>query len=173
MRFENHQMKHLTPQSKFRNSQSAGFSLLELIITLSILSILVVAVVPLTKNNLKRQREYELKQNLRELRQAIDRFQADCANGLISELDRGNTLETLFYPPTLDILVDGVSIKGSLQKRRYLRRMPRDPMTGKEEWATRSVQDDPQSDSTDGKNVYDVYSKSTETALNGTKYKDW
>ena len=161
------------PFMQRRNRQEQGFSLLELIITLAILSILVASVVPLTRNNLKRQREYELKQNLREIRQAIDRYKRDCDMQIISELDIGVISETQCYPKSLEILVDGVSIKGAVNKRRYLRRTPRDPMTGSEEWGVRSVQDDPKSDSTDGKNVYDAYSKSNETALNGTKYKDW
>ncbi len=162
-----------TLSAKIRHSPSAGFSLLELIITLSILSILVAAVVPLTRNNLKRQREYELKQTLREMRQAIDRYKRDAEAGQISPLDLGLLSDTQYYPKSLDLLTDGVSINGSNNKRRYLRRVMRDPMTGKEEWGVRSVQDDPKSDSTDGKNVFDVYSKSNETALNGTKYKDW
>lgn len=159
--------------SAFHNSSAHGFSLLELIITLAILSILVAAVVPLTRNNLKRQREYELKQTLREMRQAIDRYKFDCDRGQFSPLDTGNIQDTHCYPPSLELLVEGVALNGSPNKRRYLRRTPRDPMTGQEEWGTRSVQDDPKSESTDSKNVYDVYSKSNETALNGTKYKDW
>ncbi len=163
-------MNDSTLQSIIRHPQSAGFSLLELIITLSILSILVAAVVPLTRNNLKRQREYELRQNLREMRQAIDRYKSDCNNVGIG-LDK--KVDDECYPHSLEMMVEGVSVPNSLNKRRYLRRIPRDPMTGKEEWGVRSIQDDPKSDSTDGKNVYDVYSKSNETALNGTKYKDW
>jgi general secretion pathway protein G len=159
--------------SAIHQRSASGFSLLELIITLAILSILVAAVVPLTKNNLKRQREYELKQTLREMRQAVDRYKFDCDRGQFSPLDTGNIQDTHCYPPKLDLLVEGVALNGSPNKRRYLRRMPRDPMTGKEEWGTRSVQDDPKSESSDEKNVYDVYSKSPDTALNGTKYKDW
>lgn len=148
----------------------AGFSLLELIITLAILSILVVAVVPLTRNNLKRQREAELKQTLREIRQAIDRYKIDCPT-LVGPLDHKVNDEC--YPPTLETLVEGITPPNSTRKIRYLRRMPRDPITGKEEWGFRSLQDDPKSDSWGGQNIYDVYSKSEETALNGTKYKDW
>ncbi len=151
--------------------RAAGFSLLELIITLSILSILVASVVPLTRNNIKRQREYELKQTLREIRQGIDRYKVDCERGAVGPLDRKVNDEC--YPPSLETLVEGITPPNTTRKIRYLRRTPRDPMTGKEEWGVRSIQDDPKSDSTDGKNVYDVYSKSSETALNGSKYKDW
>ncbi len=151
--------------------RAAGFSLLELIITLSILSILVASVVPLTRNNIKRQREYELKQTLREIRQGIDHYKVDCERGAVGPLDRKVNDEC--YPPSLETLVEGITPPNTTRKIRYLRRTPRDPMTGKEEWGVRSIQDDPKSDSTDGKNVYDVYSKSSETALNGSKYKDW
>lgn len=154
-----------------RYNSASGFSLLELIITLAVLSILVTAVVPLTKNNLKRQREYELKQTLREIRLAIDRYRADCNNGMVGPLDRKVNDEC--YPPTFETLVEGITPPNTTRKIRYLRRMPRDPITGKEEWGFRSLQDDPKSDSWGGQNIYDVFSKSTETALNGSKYKDW
>lgn len=148
-----------------------GFSLLELIITLAILSILVTAAIPLTRNNLKRQREAELKQTLREIRQAIDRYKVDCERQMVGPLDRKVNDEC--YPQNFEILVEGITPPNTTTKRRYLRRSPRDPMTGKEEWGFRSIQDDPKGDSWGGQNIYDVYSKSTETALNGTKYKDW
>lgn len=160
-----------SPKSKTRNPKSAGFSLLELIITLAILSILVTAVVPLTKTNLKRQREMELKQTLREIRQAVDRYKFDCERGAVGPLDRKVNDEC--YPPNIETLVEGITPPNTTRKIRYLRRMPRDPMTGKEEWGYRSIQDEPKSDSWGGQNVYDVFSKSEETALNGTKYKDW
>lgn len=148
-----------------------GFSLLELIITLAILSILVTAAIPLTRNNLKRQREAELKQTLREIRQAIDRYKVDCERQMVGPLDRKVNDEC--YPQNFEVLVEGITPPNTTTKRRYLRRSPRDPMTGKEEWGFRSVQDEPKGDSWGGQNIYDVYSKSTETALNGTKYKDW
>lgn len=150
---------------------ASGFSLLELIITLAILSILVASVVPLTKNNLKRQREYELKQTLREIRVAIDRYKFDCERGAVGPLDRKVNDEC--YPPDLATLVDGITPPNTTRKIRYLRRTPRDPISGSEEWGLRSIQDDTKSDSWGGQNVFDVYSKSNDTALNGTKYKDW
>lgn len=157
----------MTRQSRL----SAGFSLLELIITLTILSILVVAAVPLTKNNIKRERELELKRDLRDIRQAIDRYKNDCERGMVGQLDRKVNDEC--YPPGLDTLVEGITPPNTTRKIRYLRRLPRDPITGKDEWGLRSIQDDPKSDSWGGQNVYDVFSKSPEKALNGTSYKDW
>ena len=159
------------PKSVIRNPKSNGFSLLELIITLAILSILVTAAIPLTKTNLKRQRETELKQTLREIRQAIDRYKFDCERSAVGPLDRKVNDEC--YPPNIETLVEGITPPNTTRKIRYLRRMPRDPVTGKEEWGYRSIQDEPKSDSWGGQNVYDVFSKSGETALNGTKYKDW
>ncbi len=154
-----------------RFTKNSGFSLLELIITLTVLSILVVAAVPLTRNNIKREREFELKKNLRDIRQAIDRYKTDCERGMIGPLDRKVNDEC--YPPNIETLVEGITPPNTNRKIRYLRRMPRDPMTGKDEWGTRSIQDDPKSESSSSDNVFDVYSKSSETALNGTKYKDW
>lgn len=154
--------------SKHLNS---GFSLLELIITLSILSILVVAVVPLTRNNIKREREIELKQNLREIRQAIDRYKVDCERNMVGPLDRKPDDEC--YPHDLQTLVDGITPPNTTRKIRYLRRIPKDPIADSEEWGLRSIQDDPKADSWGSQNVFDVYSKSPGKALNGTSYKDW
>ena len=153
------------------NSQAKGFSLIELLITLAVLSILVVAAVPLTRNNLRRERELEMKRNLRDIRQAIDRYKNDCERGAVGPLDK--KVNDQCYPPNLETLVEGITPPNTTQKVRFLRHLPRDPITGSEEWGLRSVQDDPKSDSFGGQSVYDVYSKSSETALNGTKYKDW
>ncbi len=153
------------------NSPAKGFSLIELLITLAVLSILVVAAVPLTRNNLRRERELELKRNLRDIRQAIDRYYAFSQAGGVGPLDHKVNDEN--YPPNLETLVEGVTPPNTTRKVRFLRHLPKDPITGSEEWGLRSVQDDPKSDSFGGQNVYDVYSKSSETALNGTKYKDW
>ena len=152
--------------------QAKGFSLIELLITLAVLSILVVAAVPLTRNNLRRERELELRRNLRDIRQAIDRYKYGCdVQNLVGPLDKKPNDEC--YPPNLETLVEGITPPNTTQKVRFLRHLPRDPITGSEEWGLRSVQDDPKSDSFGGQSVYDVYSKSSETALNGTKYKDW
>lgn len=153
------------------NSQARGFSLIELLITLAVLSILVVAAVPLTRNNLRRERELEMKRNLRDIRQAIDRYKNACEAGAVGPLDKKVNDEC--YPPNLETLVEGITPPNTTRKIRFLRHLPKDPITGSEEWGLRSIQDDPKSDSFGGQSVFDVYSKSSETALNGTKYKDW
>jgi general secretion pathway protein G len=149
-----------------------GFTLLELIVTMAILAILVASAVPLTRNNIKRQREEELRRNLRELRMAVDHFHMDCGKGLFTELESDRYKEC--YPKKLEYLVEGMRQRGTVDKTlRYLRRIPRDPMTNSLEWGFHSTEDDPSGDSWDGENIFDVYTKSRETALNGTKYKDW
>jgi general secretion pathway protein G len=148
-----------------------GFTLLELIITLGILAILVAGAIPLMKNSIKREREIELRRNLRELRQAIDRYKIACEGGLVGPLDR--KVEDECYPHSLEILVEGIHPPNTTRTIRFLRRIPRDPLTGKTEWGLRSMQDDRDSASWGGQNVYDIYSKSEGTALNGTKYKEW
>lgn len=152
-----------------------GFSLLELIITLGIMAILVGALIPITRQTVKREKETELRRALRELRQAIDRYHYDCMNigGGVAGGGLDRKPEDMCYPPTLDILVDGIRWPNQVAKSRYLRRIPKDPFTGKAEWGQRSVQDDPTATSWGGQNVYDVFSNSDQTALNGTKYKDW
>jgi len=158
---------------RLKTTRQAGFSLLELIITLGIMAILVGAIVPITRQTIKREKEIELKRNLRDIRQAIDRYHYDCEQGVIDGIEV-RELGAMCYPPKLDILVDGVKRKGTNNIKRYLRRIPSDPFTGKPEWGQRAVEDDPTSTSWGGKNVYDVYSQSEETPLNGKgKYKDW
>jgi general secretion pathway protein G len=149
-----------------------GFTLLELIITLGILAIIVAGVIPMMKNSIKRQREMELKRSLRDIRQALDRYQKACANdGLVGPLDR--KVDDECYPTTLEVLVDGIHPPNSTRTIRFLRRLPVDPMTGKAEWGLRSMYNEKDDTSWDGKHIFDVYSKSEGTALNGTKYKDW
>jgi len=153
-----------------------GFSLLELIITLGILAILVSAAIPLTRDVLRREREIELKRNLREIRMAIDRYHADCLGNKLNPLETESTKvdnKTQCYPKEMKVLIEGVKLNNSTQSIRYLRRVPIDPFTEKDDWKFRSVQDKPDSDSWGGENVFDVYSSSTGKALNGTKYRDW
>ena len=148
-----------------RKSQ-LGFTLIELIVATTILVILTGMAIPLARVTIKRQRERELRYDLWEMRDAIDRYK-DAA-------DRGAfqiKVDSNGYPPDLDTLVKGVDVGG--KKLKFLRRIPIDPMTGDTEWGMRSMQDDPDSDSWDGENVFDVYTKSEGTALDGTKYKDW
>jgi len=143
-----------------------GLTLVELIVTVAILTILASAAVPVMRFKVKRDRERELRRDLWEMRDAIDHYKDAADRGAFqTKVDSQN------YPPDLDTLVSGVDVQG--KKVRFLRRIPIDPMTGKAEWGMRSMQDDPTSDSFGGQSVFDVYSKSQGTALDGTKYSDW
>ena len=147
---------------------AAGMTLLELIIACAILMILASAALPIAKHSIIRQREAELRHDLREMRDAIDRYK-DAADRNMIRVEIGSE----GYPPDLETLVKGVQLGASGDKRiRFLRKIPVDPMTGQADWGLRAVQDDPDSTSWGGKNVFDVYSKSTGTALDGTKYSD-
>jgi general secretion pathway protein G len=149
--------------------RSRGFTLIELMISIFIISILVGLAVPLAKNSIKREREFELRAALREIRVAIDKYKDASDRGLIMV-----KIDTEGYPETLDVLVDGVQLVGQVDKKlKLLRRIPRDPMTNTTQWGLRGVQDDPKMNSWGGKNVFDVFTKSEGTGLDGTKYKDW
>ena len=148
-------------------ARNRGVTLLEMIIVISILLILMGAAVPVVRISVRRDKETELRRDLWEMRDAIDRYH-DAANKNLFQIKLG----TEGYPPDLDTLVNGVEIAGG-KKLRFLRRVPVDPMTGNTDWGLRSMQDDPKSDSWGGQNVFDVYSKAEGVALNGTNYKDW
>ena len=144
-------------------------TLLELIIAASILLILSSAALPVFKYTVIRQKETELRRDLREMRAAIDRYKDYSDKNLIRV-----AVGSEGYPPDLETLVKGVRLgAGDNMKGRFLRRIPIDPMTGRAEWGLRSVQDDPDSTSWGGNNVYDVYSKSQATALDGSRYPEW
>ncbi len=143
-----------------------GLTLVELIVAITILLILTGMAIPLARVRIKREKERELRYDLWQMRDAIDRYK-DAADRNAFQVKIG----TEGYPPDLDTLVNGVDVAG--KKVRFLRSIPTDPMTGKAEWNTRAMQDDPKSESSSGKNVFDVRSKSDGTALDGTKYKDW
>ncbi len=143
-----------------------GFSLLELIIATTILLILSTMAVPMARLSIKREKERRLRADLWEMRDAIDRYKLDAdRNAFQTKVDSQG------YPPDLETLVKGVDVQG--KKVRYLRKIQIDPMTGTTEWGLRSMQDDPDSDSWGGQSVFDVYTKSHDEALDGTKYKDW
>ena len=149
-----------------RLPSQAGLTLVELIITVAIVAILATAALPIARFQVKREKERELRRDLWEMRDAIDHYK-DAAEkgGMVTKADSMN------YPPDLQTLVDGVEIQ--TKKVRFLRRIPVDPMTNTTEWGIRSNQDDPDSDSWGGQNVFDVHSKSQGTALDGTKYATW
>jgi general secretion pathway protein G len=154
-------------KGKYKTSAERGVTLLEMIVVITILLVLMGAAVPVVKISVKRARETELRRDLWEMRASIDRYKdAADKNAFQSKLGSEG------YPPDLDTLVNGVDVAGG-KKIRFLRRVPVDPMTGNKDWGLRAMKDDPNSDSWGGENVFDVYSKSTGTALNGTQYKDW
>jgi general secretion pathway protein G len=147
-------------------SRQSGLTLVELIVTVAILAILASAVVPLARFRAKREKERELRYDLWQMRDAIDRYK-DAADRHAFQIK----VDSQGYPPDLDRLVKGEDAQG--KKLKFLRRIPVDPMTGKAEWTMRSMQDESNSDSWGGQNVFDVASKSQATALDGTKYSDW
>jgi general secretion pathway protein G len=189
-------------QRRDRRKIQAGMTLLELIIACGILMVLSSAALPLARVTVKRQREAELRRDLREMRDAIDRYK-DAADKNLIRIEVGSQ----GYPPDLETLTTGVTVSvggtsqvgvsastlatlsGTAQvgaasspttststtptKVRFLRKIPVDPMTGKAEWGLRAVQDDPDSHSWGGHNVFDVFSLSTDTAMDGTNYADW
>ncbi len=147
------------------NSQT-GLTLVELIIVVAILAVLAITALPIARYQTKRIQERQLREDLWMLRDAIDRYKFVA--------DRGGFMvkvDTFGYPADLETLTHDVEVNG--KKIHFLPRMPVDPMTGTSEWGLRSMQDEPDSDSWGGQNVFDVYSKSKSTALNGTKYSDW
>jgi general secretion pathway protein G len=171
--------------AKLKNNQK-GFTLIEMIVTFTILAILAAVAIPLARTAVKREKEIELRRNMRVIRDAIDAYKKLADENRIDFEDN-----TEGYPPDLETLVEGVKVSGGAQAGgtqqsrtqrprtedtkivKFLRRIPKDPMTNSYDWGLRSYQDDPDSESWGGENVYDVYTKSPGIALDGTKYKEW
>lgn len=151
---------------KLRLGNARGLTLIELITAVTILIILTGMAIPVARVRIKREKERELRQALWEMRDAIDRYK-DAADRGAFQIKLGSE----GYPPDLETLVKGVDVQG--KKVRFLRRIPIDPMTSDGEWGMRAMQDEPDSTSWGGQNVFDVYSKSTGEALDGTKYSEW
>ncbi|MBI4460014.1 MAG: type II secretion system protein [Acidobacteria bacterium] len=153
-----------------KHAPERGLTLVELIVAVAILSILSMVALPLANVSVKRERERELRLNLREIRTAIDRYKDASDRGVIRV-----ELGTEGYPPTLEILAEGVPMANSPdgKKLKFLRRVPRDPMTNSTEWALRSYQDPLDSTAWGGENVFDVHSRSLATALDGSQYSEW
>jgi general secretion pathway protein G len=147
----------------------AGFTLLEVVVASAILLLLATMALPLARVKIKREQERQLHRALREMRTAIDRYKDASDRGLIAV-----QADTEGYPPDLETLMAGVQLAGAPDRRvRFLRRIPRDPMTNSTNWGMRAVQDSPDSFSWSGKNIFDVYTRSQGTALDGTRYADW
>jgi general secretion pathway protein G len=152
--------------------RSRGVTYLELVATATILMILASAILPMGRVAVRRQREIELRRELRVMRRAVDQYKQAVDQGQIGGTDV--KLGSEGYPPDLETLVKGVKRVGAVDRKlKFLRRIPVDPMTGTGEWGLRCYQDDPDSTSWCGENVYDVYSKSTAKALDGTIYNTW
>jgi general secretion pathway protein G len=152
---------------------ASGYSFVELLIVATIILILAAAVMPLARVTVKRQKEMELRRSLREIRTAIDKYKDAVDQGLIGGTDVKVGSEG--YPPSLETLVEGVRAMNdaSGRKLKFLRRIPFDPMTRTNEWGMRAYQDDPDTTTWGGSNVFDVYTKSDGVALDGTKYREW
>ncbi|MBI2956850.1 MAG: type II secretion system protein [Acidobacteria bacterium] len=146
-----------------------GLTLLELVVATAILMVLATMALPLARVKIKSDKEIELRRALREMRTAIDRYKDAADRSLIAV-----KADTEGYPPDLETLVEGVQLAGKPDRRvRFLRRIPTDPMTNSTEWGLRCVQDEPDSRFWCGDDVFDVYSRSSGTALDGTRYNEW
>ena len=158
-----------SPASRAWTRRQAGYSLVELVMVAAVMIILAATVLPVARYTHKRARELELRVALREMRYALDEHKRYSDAGLIPI-----ELGTDGYPKELEALVEGVDLVGHVDKKvRFLRRIPRDPMTGEPEWGLRSYQDEPDAESWGGEDVYDVYSLSGGTGMNGVPYREW
>ena len=155
-------------ESPTRSGAQAGFTLAEMVMVVALIALLATIALPVAKFTVKRQKEAELRLSLRLMRNAIDEHKRLSDQGMIPLKVGGEG-----YPESLEILVEGVDVVGQEVKRKFLRRIPIDPMTKEAEWGMRSYQDEPDSDNFGGENIYDVFTLSEGTAIDGTEYKDW
>jgi general secretion pathway protein G len=154
-----------------RRKTQGGLTLVELIVGFTILALLSTMAVPLARYKVRRDKERELRWALREIHTAIDKYKDASDLKLLGNQEK---IGSEGYPESLDVLVEGVKMQGQTDKKiKFLRRIPKDPFTGKAEWGLRSTQDDPTSTSWGGQNVFAVYSKTTEKAADGTPYSEW
>jgi general secretion pathway protein G len=154
-------------------SSAQGFTFLELLVVTAIMMVLASAALPLARVSIKREREAQLRRDLRDMRAAIDQFKVWAESGRIAATELSVGSEN--YPSSLDQLVEGVTLANDATGRRkkFLRRIPVDPMTGSADWGKRSYQDAPDAKVWGGQNVFDIYSKYEGKALDGSKYRDW
>ena|SRR5579863_7536477 len=158
-----------------RRARQAGLTLVELIVAFTILLVLSTMAVPLARHQIVKQREKELRRDLDEMRAAIDKYKDYCDAGKL----QATNADAYCYPLTLESLVEGVKMANTISsasqtgKMRFLRRIPKDPFTGDTDWGKRAMQDDADSQSWGGQNVFDVYSKSMDKGSDGTPYAEW
>lgn len=155
-----------------RRRSQRGLTLVELIVSFTILLLLTTMAVPLARSKVRRERERELRWALREIRMAIDKYKDASDLGMVAATEQ--KADANGYPATLEILVEGVKMSNQPDKKfRFLRRIPKDPFTNSTDWGKRSWQDDPKTTSWGGQNLFDVYTKTSEKAPDGTAYSDW
>jgi general secretion pathway protein G len=154
-----------------KRAQRRGFTLIELVAAFTVMLVLSTVCLPLVRLKLRTQREAELRYDLLQLRKAIDKYKDNCDMGYFGPPKLGADC----YPESLDVLVEGKSLANDPNgaKLKFLRRIPKDPFSGKYEWGLRSPQDDPKSKSWGGQCVFDVYTKTDDKAPDGTPYAEW
>lgn len=153
-----------------RRKNQRGLTLVELIVSFTIMLVLSTMAVPLARYKIRRDREVALREALKEMRTAIDKYKDDSDSGKLGQ----TKLDSYGYPESLDVLVEGVKMAGTVDaNKRYLRRIPKDSFTNSREWGKRSMQDDPTSTSWGGQNLFDVYTTTMEKARDGTPYSEW